>query len=330
MGAVNRRSFLKYSGAASMAGLAGCLGGNDGDFPSDDIRFLVPYAEGGGTDQYARGFAPVLEDILDTTVVVDNHDGASGMRAIQETIEADPDGHTIVLINPPLEVAPQLLEPPGFDQRDMVGIGTIGLTSLPIMANADKHPEPENGLCALIEKYRSGDATSVGGLPPGSNQDIFLQIAKNDSEFDWPWQEYVTYEGAAAVYNGTVTEVDAGIGSEGPAISFVESGDLVPVASLHSAGGGGLGVDTLEEQGYPNMDWIGGLHRCAYTAPETPDDIVQTWTEALEEATQTDEIQEWQEETGNVVFYENAEWTDEILNDTFDEFEERNVLDLIQ
>ena len=47
-------------------------------YPDKSIRMIVPYAPGGGSDISARIIGIGLNELLATTVVVDNRPGASG------------------------------------------------------------------------------------------------------------------------------------------------------------------------------------------------------------------------------------------------------------
>ena len=64
---------------------------------SRPIRFLVPYAAGGGQDISARLLAEPLRAGLGQTIVVENRSGASGMIGAAALAQAAPDGLTIML-----------------------------------------------------------------------------------------------------------------------------------------------------------------------------------------------------------------------------------------
>jgi tripartite-type tricarboxylate transporter receptor subunit TctC len=66
-------------------------------FPTKPIRMLVGFAPGGGTDTAARAIAAKLGDRLGQTVVIDNRPGAAGNIATELTVNAVPDGHTLLL-----------------------------------------------------------------------------------------------------------------------------------------------------------------------------------------------------------------------------------------
>ncbi|WP_137176906.1 tripartite tricarboxylate transporter substrate binding protein [Roseomonas sp. AR75] len=68
-----------------------------GTYPNREIRFLVPYAAGGGQDISARLLADPMRAALGQPVVVENRSGASGMVAAQALARAPADGYTLML-----------------------------------------------------------------------------------------------------------------------------------------------------------------------------------------------------------------------------------------
>jgi tripartite-type tricarboxylate transporter receptor subunit TctC len=60
------------------------------------IRIVVPFAAGGGTDQYARLLAAELSQ-RGTRVIVENKPGASGIVAADHVAHARPDGLTLLM-----------------------------------------------------------------------------------------------------------------------------------------------------------------------------------------------------------------------------------------
>lgn len=59
------------------------------------VRWVVPYAAGGGTDVIARTLAAPMAQQLGQTIVVDNKPGANTMLGAQEVARARPDGLTV-------------------------------------------------------------------------------------------------------------------------------------------------------------------------------------------------------------------------------------------
>lgn len=89
-GSLTLTAALAACGGSSNAGTA------EADFPTRDITMLVPYAAGGPTDISARALASEMEKGLDTTIIVENRPGASGITGLSEASNAKPDGYTMV------------------------------------------------------------------------------------------------------------------------------------------------------------------------------------------------------------------------------------------
>ena len=66
-------------------------------YPNRPIKFIVPYAAGGGTDIFARFAAQELGKQIGQSVIVDNVVGAAGMVAGSVVAKSAPDGYTILV-----------------------------------------------------------------------------------------------------------------------------------------------------------------------------------------------------------------------------------------
>ncbi len=103
---------LRALGALAAGVFAGALAGcGRGDaYPSRPIKFVVPFAAGGGTDAIARWQAEGLTADLKTPVVVENKAGAGGVVGAEAVARSDPDGYT-VLLGTSAHVINRLLDP---------------------------------------------------------------------------------------------------------------------------------------------------------------------------------------------------------------------------
>ena len=91
---LNRRTLLAAAGSTPLWPLAAQA---QAAWPTQSIRFVVPFAPGGTSEIVARTVANELSKQLGQTVFVDNKGGGAGIPAMQEVAKSKPDGHTIIL-----------------------------------------------------------------------------------------------------------------------------------------------------------------------------------------------------------------------------------------
>ena len=73
---------------------------NAADYPSRPVRFLVGYPPGGATDILARLIGQRLSEKLGQQFVIENKPGAGNNIGTEAAVNAEPDGYTVLLINP--------------------------------------------------------------------------------------------------------------------------------------------------------------------------------------------------------------------------------------
>ncbi len=87
----------------------------DTGYPTKPVRFVVPFAPGGGTDIIGRIIAQQLHEALRQPVVVDNRAGAGSSLGADIVAKAPPDGYTLLLGNISLAFNPALYRTLPFD-----------------------------------------------------------------------------------------------------------------------------------------------------------------------------------------------------------------------
>ncbi|HEY8368398.1 MAG TPA: tripartite tricarboxylate transporter substrate-binding protein, partial [Thermodesulfobacteriota bacterium] len=123
VGAIVRAAF----GIVAMAALAQPA---FAEYPEKPIRFIVPYAPGGGTDTFARRLAAEMGPRLGQEVIVENIGGAGGNLGMKAAAEARPDGYTLVFaLNAQFAVNPSLFASIPYDPiKDFKPISLLGAT----------------------------------------------------------------------------------------------------------------------------------------------------------------------------------------------------------
>ena len=88
-------------------------------WPSRPIKFIVPFAPGGGADVVARLIGARLSDALGKPVVIENRAGASGNIGAAAAAHSPPDGYTIAFAYSGTHaINPTLYPDPGFKNAD--------------------------------------------------------------------------------------------------------------------------------------------------------------------------------------------------------------------
>jgi tripartite-type tricarboxylate transporter receptor subunit TctC len=70
------------------------------DYPTRPVRFIVGFPAGGATDILARLIGQRLSERLGQQFVIENKPGAGNNIGTEAVVNADPDGYTVLLINP--------------------------------------------------------------------------------------------------------------------------------------------------------------------------------------------------------------------------------------
>jgi tripartite-type tricarboxylate transporter receptor subunit TctC len=79
------------------------------NYPTKPIRWIIPYAAGGGTDVIARPIALKLGEVLGVPIVYENRGGGGGLIAGETVARAAPDGYTLLVGSNNTHIFPTLL-----------------------------------------------------------------------------------------------------------------------------------------------------------------------------------------------------------------------------
>src|SRR5687767_14761133 len=77
-------------------------------WPAKSIRFVAPFAPGGGTDFIGRVAAQKLTEAVKQQVIVDNRPGAGGTLGAEIGAKSPPDGYTFTVIAGSYSVNPAI------------------------------------------------------------------------------------------------------------------------------------------------------------------------------------------------------------------------------
>ena len=118
------RSMKVAFAALTLALAAGDAAGDE--YPSQPIRFVVPFSAGGPTDTAGRLIAGPLQKQLGQPIVIENRPGASGVPATEAVVSGANDGYTLVVGGiAPIVLVPSVRKLRYDVDRDLVPLGLI-------------------------------------------------------------------------------------------------------------------------------------------------------------------------------------------------------------
>ena len=68
-------------------------------YPDRPIKFVIPFAPGGGTDMQMRIIAPKLTELLGQQIILENRPGSGSTIGTEMVVRSQPDGYTFVVVD---------------------------------------------------------------------------------------------------------------------------------------------------------------------------------------------------------------------------------------
>ena len=293
---MQRRALLKAGLAGALAAPALAPGLRaQAIWPNKTVRFIVPFAPGGGTDTVSRLICDQLSRTFGQQFVVDNKGGAGGNIGTVEIARAAPDGYTLGLIS----VASHTLNPmlysklPYDPDKDFVLISRVA-----ILANllGLTQSVPANDVAELIALCKESPGKySFASSGPGTSLHLSGELFKSLAGVDIV---HVPYKGAGPAYNdvisGTVSMMFANMPSMLPQVRGGKLKGLGVTSAERSKAAPDIPAIGETVKGYVATSWYGVGAPAA-----TPEPIVAKLEAAIGEALKQPEIQKrWADDLG--------------------------------
>jgi tripartite-type tricarboxylate transporter receptor subunit TctC len=100
------------------------------DWPTRNVRIIVPFAAGGAADTAARLYSEALSQAFGKQFIVENRPGGGGIPVAEAMTRTEPDGYTLMVSGIPIiVVGPAMNKNVGYDpMRDLTHIAYFGGT----------------------------------------------------------------------------------------------------------------------------------------------------------------------------------------------------------
>ena len=224
-----------------------------GKYPNKPMRWVIPYAAGGGTDSIARPIAQKLGEVLGQSIVYENKGGGGGIIAAETVAKSAPDGYTFLVGAGNTQIVASALHSklPYDPIKDFIPITKFATVPNVLVA----YPGfPAKNLRELVAygKANSGKinwSSSGNGAAGHLGMVLFCQQAGIKVT-------HVPFKGAGAAVPALLAgDVDLLLANTGAFLSQIRAGKLRAMAQ------GGLkrvsvlpDVPTFNESGYPGFD----------------------------------------------------------------------------
>ena len=106
-------------------------------YPTKVVHIIVPFAPGGSADLIARTVAAKLTESMGQQVVVENRQAGGGRLGVESTVNAAPDGYTLLVPpNGPMSIARYAAQLPYDTMTDLAPISMLATIPAGIAVNA--------------------------------------------------------------------------------------------------------------------------------------------------------------------------------------------------
>lgn len=312
---IRRNLLRKLGGVSLLLAIAGA--GIAADFPTRDIRYIVPWPAGGGVDGISRKINSIAENEIEKSIFVENIGGAVTATGLMQMSKARPDGHTIAALTyDSIITLPRGQMVPGYSLDNMRYIARITKEADAIVVSSSSgYTSYEE----LIEAARANPGTvRIGVAPEGSGPYLAVQRLQQATGVEF---NVIAYPGSSAAETEALLsgEIVAAISSLGDFNGIIESGDALGVIELSSEQNPSYpDVPPISEKG---VDLETGSFIVLAAPANTPDDVIASLESLYKSAYDSEEFQSWITQVGVTPSWlpaaEVQGWVDDLQTTTF-------------
>ena len=183
-------------------------------FPERDVRIVVPFPPGGGSDILARTIADKLSAQWKQSVIVENLAGAGGAVGTAAVAKAPPDGHTLLIADASVFTTNPLLYPSlSYAAKDLAPVINLATFGLILVAPANSPIQSLRDLLAM-DKAKAA-RLNVASSGNGTGNHLALEKFNEAAGLG---MAHVPYKGAGPALNDVLgAQVDL-MFSSGPLV----------------------------------------------------------------------------------------------------------------
>lgn len=269
--------------------------------PDREVRHIMPWGAGGGSDSAMRGFVEHMQTHLGVPIYTDNVTGGVGSVGWMTLKDSQPDGYTIgTLTYDILTVEFQGMAPVSWQDFELIGTVTEHATALVVRAEDFED----------LDEFIAAAEADPGRLPTSnaSTGGVWHQHAVAMEREIGIELNHVPYESAAPQVTSLLGgETDAAVISLPPVMEYVRSGEMRVLAVMADERVDLVpDVPTFTELGH---DVVYGSFRSLAAPGGTPEEVLEVLEQAAADTFADPDFQQWAEEAAIGARWLNREET---------------------
>lgn len=258
------------------------------NYPTRNIEILVGHGAGGGSDLFARAIAKEMEKILGVNIIVINQPGGAGVIAKQNAALAPADGYTLVVFSSFPYTTAAGTNPNGLDK--LIPIARVQADTFAVQVRPDRFKNLDEFIAAA--KANPGQIT-IGGTGSMGADEVHAAMFAHMAGIEL---NYIPIDGAGLMHAELLGgHIDAMIEEIGPAIAYIESGDVIPIVIFNAERLEDFpDVPTTVEYGW---DLTTGVERALAIRADAPSEIIAKLESAIKQAMETPTYKEYEKQS---------------------------------
>lgn len=222
-------------------------------YPSKPVRWIVPYAAGGGSDFLARTIGQGLSTKIGQPVVVDNKPGGNTAIGAAETARSAADGYTVLSAdNGTLVFNPALYKSLSYNPaKDLAPVTLLGRFPMILVVGPGSPARTAQEFIAQVKAAPGG--VNYGSAGAGSPHHLAMELLKVEAQLN---MTHAPYRGAApALADVAAGQIPAMMVDFAAGAGFIKGGKVRPLAVANATRLPQLpDVPTFAELGYRNVE----------------------------------------------------------------------------
>jgi tripartite-type tricarboxylate transporter receptor subunit TctC len=281
----NVAPLLQFTFFVVAATVTGSVGAQE--YPNQQIKIIVPFSPGGGTDITARLIGEHMRKTFNQPVVIDNRVGGSGMIGTGAVAKAPPDGYTLLLASGEMAINPHLFPNIPYDtDKDLTPLSNAVKVPNVLTVNTDVPAKNIQELIAYAKANPGKLSYASSGI--GNAQHLTGEMLNKMAGIS---VQHIPFKGASQQLADTagkhVTYTFASIGASLP---FIQSGKLRPIG-VTSVTRASVLPDVPAIAEYKPLSTFELVNFFGMYAPAgTPDPVIRKLNAAIVQALRTPEL----------------------------------------